>query len=336
MTSDGKNEKTSDSPESKQWSNLVKYIITVLFVVVIIAGGIVYFNIYLPQGEGAAMPEVPAEPFKHIWSEKKMLLLGIGDDITSDSGVKEGFSYFQRLVRNPSGDSPDMPGKNLSKVFPNLTNTNTASSWSTSINHLEGFTMAQINPQDVYGIVVLTTGLNELLHSYGKEPPNERAMYGATIEQAASWIDNFQKRLDEMIKFIGYIFPGGCQVFIANIYDPTDGTGFTNNWITNAPAWPDGLVIHEAYNRIIQDCASKYDNVHVVDIHKTFLGHGIHCSRGGLGNGRNCWYQTRAADPGANERGHDAIRRLFLNEMIKVFYNDANSPVKREKFNDGN
>ena len=130
-----------------------------------------------------------------------------------------------------------------------------------------------------------------------------------------------------MIKFIGYIFPGGCDIFIANIYDPTDGTGFTNAWFADAPAWPDGLAILEAYNQIIQDCASKYDNVHVVDIHKTFLGHGIHCSRGGLGNGRNCWYQTKSAVPSANERGHDVIRRLFLNEMIKVFY-DANEGRK--------
>lgn len=288
MTSDEKSEKTSNSQKSNRWLNLAKPIIIVLLIVIIIAGGIIYFNVYLPQGEGTAGPDVPSEPFKHIWSEKKVQLLGIGDDITAGQSDREEFSYFQRLVRNPSstgrltaGDSPDMRAKNLSKVFPNLTTTSTASSWSTSFNHLEGLTMANVNPQDVMGIVVLTTGLNELLHSYGKEPPQERAMYGVTIEQAAPWIDNFQNRLDEMIKFIGYIFPGGCHIFIANIYDPTDGTGFTNNWITNAPAWPDGLAILEAYNQIIQDCAVKYDNVHVVDIHKAFIGHGVHCRKGG-------------------------------------------------------
>jgi hypothetical protein len=327
MTYDEKSEKTCNSQKSNRWLNFAKPIIIVLLIVIIIAGGIIYFNVYLPQGEGTAGPDVPAEPFAHVWSEKKVLLYGIGDDITDGSNVKEGFSYFQRLVRNPYGDSRDMTGKNLSKVFPNLTTTSNASSWSSSFNHLEGLTMANVNPQEVVGIVVLTTGLNELLHSYGKEPPQERAMYGVTIEQTAPWIDNFQNRLDEMIKFIGYIFPGGCQIFIANIYDPTDGTGFTNNWITNVPAWPDGLAILEAYNQIIQGCASKYDNVHVVDIRRAFLGHGISCGKFHAGDNKakdpNCWYQTRAADPSANERGHDVIRRLFLNEMIKVFY-DAN------------
>ncbi|MGA2093679.1 MAG: SGNH/GDSL hydrolase family protein [Sedimentisphaerales bacterium] len=284
-------------------SRLIKIIgrvVTYFVISALVVAGILYFNAYLPQGKGPASPPVPA---------------------------REEFSYFQRLVQNPPGDSPDMMGKNLSKVFPNLTNTNTASSWSTSINHLEGLEMTTVNPQDVMGIVVITTGLNELLHSYGKEPPQERAMYGATIEQAAPWIDNFQNRLDEMIKFIGYIFPGGCQIFIANIYDPTDGTGDTNNWIIKAPAWPDYLAVFEAYNQIIQDCVSKYDNVHVVDIHKTFLGHGIHCRKCGLSKDRYCWYQTKSADPSANERGHDAIRRLFLNEMVRVFY-DANDGRK--------
>ena len=312
--------KTTKKPKSMK---IIGLFMACFVIAALIVTGILYFNVYLPQSKGPAGSDVPAEPFKHIWSEKKVLLLGIGDDITSDSGVKEGFSYFQRLVRNPSGDSRDMPGKNLSSVFPNLTNTNTASSWSTSINHLEGLTMARIYPQDVYGIIVITTGLNELLHSYGKESPNERAMYGVTVEQAVPWMDNFQKRINEMIKFIVYIFPGGCRIFIANIYDPTDGTGFTNAWFADAPAWPDGLVILEAYNQIIQDCASQYDNVHVIDIHKAFLGHGIHCRKGGLGNDRTGWYQTKSADPTANERGHDVIRRLFLNEMIKVFY-DAN------------
>jgi len=156
-------------------------------------------------------------------------------------------------------------------------------------------------------------------------------LYGATPEQAEPWLDGFQKRLDEMIQHIKYIFPGGCQIFIANIYDFTDGTGDVNALVINTPVWPDWPAILEAYNQIIQDCAAKYENVHVVDIHKAFIGHGIHCRKVGFGDDkgedRTCWYQTKSADPSANERGHDAIRRLFLNEMVKVFY-DVNDGHK--------
>src|SRR3990172_341861 len=41
------------------------------------------------------------------------------------------------------------------------------------------------------------------------------------------WIDNFEKRLDRMIEEIKKKFPGGCQIFLANIYDPSDGSGDT-------------------------------------------------------------------------------------------------------------
>jgi hypothetical protein len=327
MPNDDTNVKAAVPQQPKQRNNSIKY-----FLMAIAAAAVaiwVFFSSYfnLSQSKESAGPEVPAEPFKHVWSEKKAMLYGIGDDITAGPSDREEFSYFQRLVKNPRGDSPDMLGKNLSMVFPNLSASNTASSWSNSINHREAVGMMSVYPDDVFGIVVMSTGLNEILHSYGKEPPREGAMYGATPEQAEPWLDNFQKRLDEMIQHIKYIFPGGCQIFIANIYDFTDGTGNMNAWITNAPAWQDGLVILEAYNQIIQDCAAKYENVHVVDIHKTFLGHGVNCGKFGPGNDkggdRTCWYQTKSEDPSANERGHDVIRRLFLNEMIKVFY-DAN------------
>ena len=82
-------------------------------IVVLPISGVVYFNIYLPQGKGPAGPDVPAEPFRHIWSEQKVLLLGIGDSVTDGFGARDGFSYFDRLIKNPASDSPDMLGKNL-------------------------------------------------------------------------------------------------------------------------------------------------------------------------------------------------------------------------------
>ena len=84
----------------------VRCLLIAAAVVLLIIAGILYFNVYLPQGEGPAGPDVPAEPFGHIWSEKKVMLLGIGDSITDGFGARDGFSYFERLVKNPIGDSP--------------------------------------------------------------------------------------------------------------------------------------------------------------------------------------------------------------------------------------
>ncbi len=313
---------SADNPAKRRFVvRLLRCSIIAVIAVALLIGGILYFNVYLPQGEGPAGPDVPAEPFGHFWSEQEALLLGIGDSITDGYGARSGFSYFERLVKNPPSDSPDMVGKNLSAVLPNLTTRNIASSGTTSIRHHAEIKALHRYPEDVFGIVVMTTGGNDLIHSYGRRPPEEGAMYGASFEQARPWIDNFEKRLDEMVNLIQEAFPGGCHIFLANIYDPSDGTGNTSAWFTGLPAWPDGIGILHAYNTIIAQCAAKHDNVHLVDIHTTFLGHGIHCRKLWLKNYRwndpTYWYYLNIEDP--SERGYDAIRRVFLIEMARVF-----------------
>jgi hypothetical protein len=65
--------------------------------------------------------------------------------------------------------------------------------------------------------------------------------------------------------------------------------------------------------------------VHLVDIHSEFLGHGIHCDEFWRKHYRkddpHFWYAPILEDP--NIRGHDAIRRVYLNEMIRVYVNKA-------------
>ena len=134
--------------------------------------------------------------------------------------------------------------------------------------------MAQSN---VVGLIVMTTGGNDLIHNYGRTPPREQAMYGSTWAQAAPWIANFEQRLNLMIEQINSRFPAGCHIFLANIFDPTDGLGDVQR--TGLPAWRDGLRIVAAYNSVIEKCAGKHAFVHVVDIHGAFLGHGIHCTQ---------------------------------------------------------
>jgi lysophospholipase L1-like esterase len=216
-----------------------------------------------------------------------------------------------------------MTGRNLSVVFPKLTAQNIAVSGSVSEQHLKVVQDFPGQSSDVLGVIVITTGGNDLMHNYGRTAPQECAMYGATFETAGPWIQNYKERLEKMIVDITGKFPGGCHIFLANIYDPSDGTGRTNKWLTGLPYWPDGLLILAEYNKIISQCAEKHNNVHLVDIHSSFLGHGIHCKKFWLKNYRpndpHYWYSV-IEDP--NPRGYDAIRRLFLLEMIKVFVNN--------------
>jgi hypothetical protein len=287
----------------------------------VVAGALVYRHYWLarPVGEGPAGPTVPRKPFRKPWTTRPILLLGIGDSITRGFGATEGHGYFDMLVANPSDERPDLADINLSMVFPNLQAENLAVSGSTSLQHIDVIReRLEARPADTLGIVVMTTGGNDLIHNYGRTPPREGAMYGATFNQAKPWIANFQTRLDEMLDLLDDRLPGGCHVFLADIYDPTDSVGDAPN--AGLPAWPDGLAIHRAYNEIIHRAAAGRDNVHLVPIYREFLGHGIHCTQPWREHYRpedpHYWYADNLEDP--NNRGYDAIRRLFLLEMIQV------------------
>ncbi|MBC8377906.1 MAG: hypothetical protein H8E62_01900 [Planctomycetes bacterium] len=79
----------------------------------------------------------------------------------------------------------------------------------------------------------------------------------------------------------------------------------------------------ELANEKIAELSEQYPNVHLVDIHTPFLGHGIHCDEPWRKHYRkddpHFWYAPILEDP--NLRGHDAIRRLFLQKIIQVYTN---------------
>jgi lysophospholipase L1-like esterase len=286
---------------------------------VLFGSALAYRELWLarPVGEGPAGPQVPAEPFHDVWTDRPVLLLGVGDSITAGLGAASvDHSYFARLFANPPDEFPSMQGICLSAVLPNLRAQNLAVSGSTSMSHLQVLQQRlEVQDAETFGIVVMTTGGNDLIHNYGRTPPREGAMYGATLAQAQPWIDAFEKRLQAMLDLLDNRFPGGCLIFLADIYDPTDGVGDAPS--VYLPHWADGLAVHRAYNAVIHRCAQQRANVHVVPLHEAFLGHGSHCRQFWRATYRaddpHYWFYDNIEDP--NDRGYDAIRRLFLIEI---------------------
>lgn len=272
-----------------------------------------------PVGVGPAGPAVPREPWTKTWSTRPVLLVGLGDSVTAGFGAPPPHSYFNRLAANPDDEFTEMKGICLRAVFPNLKTLNLSVSGSISQEHVEE-QLPKLEKADpgTLGLVVMTTGGNDLIHSYGRNPPKEGAMFGATWEQARPWIANYEKRLDRMFERILAAFPGGCRIFIADIYDPTDGAGDIES--AGLPPWPDGEVILAAANGAIRASASRFPQVHVVPMHDAFLGHGMHCTQRWNQHYHKddpgYWFYANLEDP--NPRGYDAIRRLFLLEIQKV------------------
>lgn len=298
-----------------------KRLVTLLvagFLLVIGVAAYVEFHFDLRTGSGPAGPPVPIEPFQSVWSDRKVLLVGIGDSVTAGFGARHGYSYVDRLATNPADEFADMEGRSLQHVLPNLTTRNIAMSGSNSLEHVRHIRdKLDVQPNDAFGIVVMTSGGNDLIHWYGRSAPKEGAMYGSTLSQARPWIDNYAARLEEMFTLIGERFPGGCLIYIADIYDPSDGRGDPESaWL---PAWPEVLAVHAAYNETIRLVAKRHPEVRVVSMHQEFLGHGIHCRKFWHSNydskDPHYWYAWNIEDP--NERGYDAIRRVFLLSIMQ-------------------
>lgn len=272
-----------------------------------------------PIGQGPAGSMVSRTMFQRPWTTRAVLLVGLGDSVTAGFGARKGYSYFDRLHSNPSDEFSDMQGINLKTVLPNLRFTNYAVSGSTSFEHVEKqLPRVPVADSNVFGLIVITTGGNDLIHNYGRTPPREQAMYGASWEQAQPWIAGFETRLERILTEVNARFPGGCHILLANIYDPTDGVGDIHR--VGLPEWKDGLRILEAYNNVIRKTAERRANVRLVDFYGAFRGHGIHCVQFWRSDYNrhdpHYWYHVNLEDP--NERGYDAIRRLFLNEMAAV------------------
>ncbi len=297
--------------------------LAIVFVIgaLLVGGAAFYLHFFQSRsiGSGPAGPIVGHEQFAKPWTDREVLLVGLGDSVTAGFGARKGYSYFDLLVTNSPDEFEAMRGICLGAVLPHLHFTNLAVSGSTSLEHAEQqVPKIPVVGSNTLGIVVITTGGNDLIHNYGRTPPRDQAMYGATLEEARPWIADFEKRLNTVFENIKTHFPGGCEIFIADIFDPTDGVGDIRH--TGLPAWPDGMKILAAYNDAIYRCSENRPYIHVVPIHPLFLGHGIHCAQFWSSHydldDPHYWYYVNLEDP--NERGYDAIRRLFLLKISKI------------------
>ena len=272
-----------------------------------------------PMGTGPAGPAVAVEPFEKAWKDGPVVFLGVGDSITRGYGAPGGLTYFDLLEQNHA-KYPDMVGRDLSSVFGNLTSRNIAVDYTISQEHID-FQLVKLPTYDksIHGVIVLTSGGNDLIHDYGRSEPRHDAMYGCTYKQAQEWCEQLKGRLETLLIGLNEKFPGGCDIFFANVYDPTDGVGDPQTMMMHR--WGACTKVLGLANQKIAELCEQYPNVHLVDIHGPFLGHGIHCDEPWRKHydkdDPHFWYAPILEDP--NLRGHDAIRRIFLLEMIRVY-----------------
>src|SRR5437868_14425759 len=95
---------------------------------ILVAGGVlmlfallyVHFCLYLPMGQGPAGPVIDRTAFEQPWTDRMILLVGIGDSVTAGYGATKGYSYFHRLALNPRDELSEMQGICATRVVPHL------------------------------------------------------------------------------------------------------------------------------------------------------------------------------------------------------------------------
>ena len=207
-------------------------LIALLVAGVLIAGAAAAWRHFVyarPVGSGPASPHVPREPFETQWSSRRVILLGLGDSVTDGLGASAGKSYFKRLVSNLADEFDDLKGSNLSVVLPRLKAVNRSVSGMTSIECVD-HQLPKLSPYppEVFGVVVMTVGGNDVVHNYVRTRPREGAMYGASVTQVEKWLPAFNDRLETLAASERTTFPGGIHMIVADIYDPPDGDSDTH------------------------------------------------------------------------------------------------------------
>lgn len=307
-----------------RWFTIRWRVIGLILFLVLSGFGYVGWRVYWvlqprSMGSGPTGPAPDDGAFAMPWREGKTILLALGDSITRGYGATRTSHYVSLLIRNDDDLYPDMKGLDLQTVLPHLQSLNVAVDFTTTEDHL----MRQLPriptfDSDIFGVVLITSGGNDLIHDYGRSAPRDGAMYGCTTEQGRIWVVEVQGRLRKILKGVITKFPGGCQIFLANLYDPTDGIGDPKSF--GLPRWPDSMEVLEEMNRRIAELCAEFANVHCVDIHTPFMGHGIHCRdwwrKTYCREDPTWWYSPNLEDP--NVRGHDAIRRCFLQQIVQA------------------
>jgi hypothetical protein len=129
-----------------------------------------------------------------------------------------------------------MKGICLRSVFPNFKAVNHSVSGTISEEHVEQqFPKIERGGPDTMALVVITTAETTSSTTTGITRPRRSDVW-RSARAARPWIATFEKRIHSLFQKIRDLFPGGCHIFVADIFDPTDGVGDIEH--AGLPPWP--------------------------------------------------------------------------------------------------
>lgn len=190
------------------------------------------------------------------WFRQKNLAIfdryiALGDSMSIDDYPGEGKGAASLLYRNQDHLYPDYSGKDMRALNPRIEFVNLARDGATSYDVLHEQLRLLGKGTRERTLITLTCGGNDILSLHATD---EEVMF----------------RIHAILERLRHLFPQG-EVIVGTIYDPSDGEGD----LFGAETLERELKTAHAINEGIRALANP-PAVRVAEIHKHFLGHGLH------------------------------------------------------------
>jgi lysophospholipase L1-like esterase len=231
----------------------------------------------------------------------------LGDSISDGGG--QGPFFYDLLNHNDDATWPDAHGKDLQTRYPGIQVVKASKAGATAnglASQAQGLSTSLAGPV----LVTITIGGNDVTAAMGK------LLIGSSDAQdRATFASELDAALQELTKPDRFGAGVEATVLLANIYDPSDGTGnFTYQgskcqgalglWPATRPTTP----LLTPWEQVMTDTATKYPRVTVLGLHERFDGHGVAA--------HPTWFFSDCIHP--NSAGHDQVRGLFWDAIEKI------------------
>lgn len=233
----------------------------------------------------------------------------LGDSISDQGG--QGPFFYDLLDHNDDTKYPEHAGKDFAHVYgSDIKIVKTSKGGAKSIN-LGGQIAAVPTPLEGPVLVTITIGGNDVTAALGTL---------LTTGDDSKQIADFTANIDDALKTLttpDKFGPGvKVTVLMANIYDPSDGTGNFTIGATGAkcpgalglyPAGKPTQALLDPWEKAMTDTAAKYPGVVVLKMREQFQGHGVEVKS-------DSWFFGDCIHP--NAVGHTNIRDLFFDAAV--------------------
>jgi lysophospholipase L1-like esterase len=225
----------------------------------------------------------------------------LGDSI-SDGGGEAPF-FYDLLVKNDDTKYPAYKGKDLDTKYPGIAVVHAAKAGSTAkelVAQTQNLATTLAGPV----LVTITIGGNDVQGAIG-----DYLLSGSDTKELTAFQTELDTSLAELSKPNRFGQGVAVKVLLANIYDPSDGTG--NFKFADGTACPGALSYWPANNptdatlapweTAVSTTAQKYSPTSVLPLKDVFHGHGVPASP--------TWFFSDCIHP--NAVGHDQVRQMF-------------------------